>query len=222
MEVKKQKQYLNSKDLERRFILSNEVEVRAFEEEGKRFLEGYASVFEKRSVLLLENNKIFHEIIQRGAFDEILLNENLDVKFLFNHDRSKMLARSSSGTLSLKADEVGLFFRAEIPMNVSYANDVYELVLRGDLFQNSFAFSVIPNDVVWSKDADGTRLRTIKRVSGLYDVSVVIDAAYPDTSIAARSLKEIEENEVELEKEPIIYKSDSYKRKLEVLKLKLI
>ena len=132
-----------------------------------------------------------------------------------------MLARSSSGTLSLKADEVGLFFRAEIPMNVSYANDVYELVLRGDLFQNSFAFSVVPNDVVWSKDADGTRLRTIKRVSGLYDVSVVIDAAYPDTSIAARSLKEIEENEVKLEKEPIIYKSDSYKRKLEVLKLKL-
>lgn len=199
-------------NIERRFFDQPSVEFRAVEDEGgKRFIEGYASVFETRSKLILESGKLFYETIERGAFDDVLKREDLDTKFVFNHDKNKILARTVSKTLLLTSDDRGLFFRAEIPQGVSYAEDVYALIKRGDLFSNSFAFSVDPKDVEWGKDESGARTRTIKRVSGLYDVSVVVDAAYPDTTVAARHIKEIEESEV-VKEEPKKYDTIPYQR----------
>ncbi len=201
-------------NIERRFLQPDKIDFRAVEDEnGKRFLEGHAALFNVRSKLILEGGRTFFETIERGAFDEILRNENLDVKFVFNHDRNKMLARTVSKTLSLSLDNDGLFFRAELPKTV-LADEVYELVKRGDLFSNSFAFSVTPNDIEWGKNEEGIRTRKIKRIAGLYDVSVVTDAAYEGTDVAARSLDEIEKAEQ-------IYNTEPYRRRLQLLKLKI-
>jgi uncharacterized protein len=227
-EDKEKKKKEKMKDL-RYFNTSEDICFRAIEEEGKRYLTGYASVFDVKSRLILEGGRLFYEDIQRGAFNEVLSNPGLDVIFTFNHDKSKIIARTISGTLSLSADDKGLLFKAEIPNNVSYANDVYELVKRGDLFSNSFAYQALPQDITWGKDENGNRTRSIRKVSNLVDVSVVVHAAFPDTSIAARDLEEIQKLDDEEEKsddekelkDKFPIKSDKYKRRLRILKQKL-
>ena len=170
----------------RNFSPTEETSFRAFEEDGKRYLEGYGSVFNQKSKLIFEHGKFFYEIIDPRAFDEVLNEKKLDIYLTFNHSRDKVIARTTSGTLQLSTDDKGLLFRAELP-NVSYALDAYELVKRGDLFENSFAFVVKNGDEEWTRDSDGNNIRIVKRVSKLIDVSIVTSGAYENTTISARN-----------------------------------
>jgi phage head maturation protease len=61
-----------------------------------------------------------------------------------------------------------------------------ESVDRGDVDQMSFGFLV--NEEEWEHKKDGTSIRTLKDVE-LIEVSAVTFPAYPDTTIALRSLK---------------------------------
>jgi len=176
---------------------SNDLKFRALEEDdGKRYIEGYASVYESRSKLLFENGELFYEEIERGAFDDVLENDSLDVYLTFNHSNDSIIARTTNNTLSLSSDDEGLFFRALVP-NVSYANDIYELVKNGTFFENSFAFSVGSDGYTWQETEDGANLRRINKIRGLYDVSVVTKGAYSDTQVAARQLKELRDSEAD-------------------------
>ena len=173
----------------------NNIEVRNFNIEFRndaesRHIEGYGSVFNKRSVDLGG----FTEIIAPGAFDGVI--ENSDVKALLDHNPSRgILARSKNGegTLSLSIDETGLRYAFDAP-NTALGDEVVEGLKRGDYSQSSFAFTV--KDQTWTKEEDGTYLRTINKIGGLYDVSIVADPAYPDTSVAVRSLDAFKEEEV--------------------------
>lgn len=172
----------------------NNIEVRNFNIEFRndsesRHIEGYGSVFNKRSVDLGG----FTEIIAPGAFDGVI--ENSDVKAYLDHNPSRgILARSKNGegTLSLSIDETGLRYAFDAP-NTALGDEVVEGLKRGDYSQSSFAFTV--KDQVWTKEDDGSYLRTITKIGGLYDVSIVADPAYPDTSVAVRSLDAFKESE---------------------------
>lgn len=216
-----------------RNLESEQVSFRAFEENGERYLEGYASVFEQRSKPIFENNRLFYEVIGRSAFDEALQREDLNVVLTFNHQRDKVIARTKSGTLQLSTDEIGLRFRARVP-NTTLGNDIYELVSRGDLFENSFAFIVRKGDDEWTTDEQGNNIRTINRITKLYDVSVVVDGAYANTSVFARDEDETEEQEenseeqVVEETEELVVEENNFKEELErmrrhlqILKLKI-
>jgi hypothetical protein len=49
----------------------------------------------------------------------------------------------------------------------------------------SFAFTVAEDGDEWVKDEQtGTIMRTVRKVAGLYDVSVVAQGAYPQTNVA--------------------------------------
>lgn len=185
---------------ERRYFNSSEYAFRALEEDGKKFVEGYASVFGVRSKLILERGELFYEEINPGSFREILQREDLDVIFTFNHSKDIVLARSVSGTLQLSEDETGLFFRAEIDVDDTDAKNLWLRVKRGDIFENSFAFRVAEDDYSWSNTEDDIPLRTIDRISALRDVSAVVYGAYPQTSVSARELKEITGSEEEEDK----------------------
>lgn len=173
----------------------NNIEVRNFNIEFRndaesRHIEGYGSVFNKRSLDLGG----FTEIIAPGAFDGVI--ENSDVKALLDHNPSRgILARSKNGegTLSLSIDETGLRYAFDAP-NTALGDEVIEGLKRGDYSQSSFAFTV--KDQTWTKEEDGSYLRTITKIGGLYDVSIVADPAYPDTSVAVRSLDAFKEEEV--------------------------
>lgn len=180
----------------RYFNVADGIDCRSIEEDNKRYIVGYAALFNQESRLLTENGKKFNEVLTRTAFDEVLNSPNLDVIYNYNHNNEKLVARTSSGSLQLSVDDKGLMFRAEVP-NVSYANDLYVLVQRGDLSANSFAFNIGNEGQKWEKRSDGTFLRTVSKVKGLYDVSTVNHPAYPNTSVAARSIDEIEKQESE-------------------------
>jgi len=217
-----------------RNLESEQVSFRAFEENGERYLEGYASVFEQRSKPIFENNRLFYEVIGRSAFDEALQREDLNVVLTFNHQRDKVIARTKSGTLQLSTDEIGLRFRATVP-NTTLGNDIYELVSRGDLFENSFAFIVRKGDDEWTTDEQGNNIRTINRITKLYDVSVVVDGAYTNTDVFARDEDETEEQQEEKSEEQVVEETEELvveensqkeelemmRRHLQILKLKI-
>jgi HK97 family phage prohead protease/HK97 family phage major capsid protein len=147
-----------------------------------RHIEGYGSVFNERSVDLGG----FTEIIAPGAFDGVI--ERSDVKCYLDHNPDKgILARSRNGkgSLSLELDERGLKYSFDAP-HTNLGDEVVEGLKRGDYSQSSFAFTV--ESETWSKEEDGTYLRTINKIGGLYDVSIVANPAYEGTSVALRSL----------------------------------
>lgn len=144
---------------------------------------GYAALFESRS----EDLGGFVEEIDRGAFAGSLVKDDLDVRFLINHDSNLVLARSKSGTLELTEDERGLRIYARVAP-YSYAEDLKIAIERGDIDQMSFAFTVEEDS--WAAADDGTPLRRVHRVKDLFDVSVVTYPAYAETKteVLARAI----------------------------------
>jgi len=169
---------------------SEVVEKRSYNGEARalegRTVEGYASVFNSMS----EDLGGFREIILPGAFKNAL---NDDVRALYNHDSNYLLARTTSGTLELKEDDKGLYYRFEMP-NTSYGNDLLELYRRGDLTQSSFGFTVDKDS--WRME-EGQHIRYIESVSSLFDVSPVVYPAYTAASSGLRSAEPQGEGEAE-------------------------
>lgn len=170
---------------------NNEIEVRSIvsdlairqREDGQpsRTISGYASKFETWSEPIYG---WFKEQIARGAFDKIDMS---DVIMVFNHDISGILARSTSGTLKLSVDKVGLRFEFEAP-ETTLGNDMLELVRRGDISKCSFKFVVESDEWVYADDKNKMELdeRTVKSIAKLYDVSLVTYPAYKDTEASVR------------------------------------
>lgn len=143
--------------------------------------KGHAAVFGQRAWIGPKDFG-FWEIIQAGAFSRAA-NED-DVRFLFNHDESKVLARTAAGTLALREDRNGLAVEADMAPT-SYAADLAVLLERGDVSQMSFGFSVAKES--WETLDDGSELRTIEQVDPLFDVSAVTFPAYEGTDAAMRT-----------------------------------
>ena len=187
----------NLPERESRF-LSQSVELRAAESEtDKPKVRGYAAKYNVMSENLGSSSYKFFETILPGAFDDAL---NDDVRALFNHESSAILARSKNGEGSLKlgTDEVGLWYEFEAP-DTQVGRDLVTSLKRGDVDQSSFSFTVDKEGEQWesAQDGDGPMVhtRTIKKVSRLYDVSPVTYPAYPDATVALRSLEEFRKAE---------------------------
>jgi HK97 family phage prohead protease len=156
--------------------------------DGRAAIVGYAAVYNRLSLDLGG----FREEILPGAFDKILTRQRgkQDVVALFNHDSNIVLGRTSSGTLELSSDEKGLRYSVVLP-STELGRTIAELTARGDLRGSSFAFTVDAKGESWAPGEDGKPRRSIREVTGLYDVSVVTHPAYPSstTSVARRSLE---------------------------------
>jgi HK97 family phage prohead protease len=157
------------------------VEVRAAQD-GSKAIEGCAAVFNSLS----EDLGGFREQITPGAFSRALSGKP-DVLCLVDHDSSRLLGRTASGTCTVEQDENGLKFRCDLP-NTREGNDLHEMVRRGDISQCSFSFSVDTDqwdEVSDDDDEDKSYIRrTITSVRNLFDVSPVVKPAYPATSVA--------------------------------------
>jgi HK97 family phage prohead protease len=159
---------MNTKREKRRIVFKN-LEIRSAEKEGKKHIEGIIP-YGSRSVPMWGVT----EIIDRTAFNKTLKDKK-EVRALWNHNDSFILGNTRSGTLELEDSEEGLVCRCELPAT-SYANDLYEIVSRGDVRTMSFGF----RPVRWSDSEDG-KVRTLKEVQ-LDEVSYgVMYAAYPET-----------------------------------------
>jgi HK97 family phage prohead protease len=143
-------------------------------------LAGYAAVYGEQSRELVEGGRAFVERIAPGAFGESVRG---DVKLYYNHDASQPLARTSSGTLKLRSDRAGLAFEADLA-DTQLGRDVRELLKRGDLSgEMSFGFFVEQDS--WNR----TRTERVVKRAKLVEISIVQDAAYPQTSSSLRSVR---------------------------------
>lgn len=135
----------------------------------------------------------FREVFSPTAFDKVVGRHRndprggVDVVALFDH-AGQPIGRTTNNTLKLNIVDRGLGYSID-PPDTTLGRDITTLVRRGDLFGASFAFSVAPSGETWDRQEDGSMLRTVKEVSGLYDVSVVTRPAYPQSSAALRSLE---------------------------------
>lgn len=143
-------------------------------------LTGKAHVFGNTAVVMGGR----YERFEPQAFNAVLNDPNTDVRAFFNHDQSMLLGRQSSGTLRLEVEPDGLAFSVDLP-ETTYANDLRELVKRGDLDGASFAF--IPGEVKFGRAPDGKEVRTHTSVKSLIDISPVPLPAFSGTSVQLRS-----------------------------------
>lgn len=146
-------------------------------------LVGYAAVFNSLS----HDLGGFREQIAPGAFTRTL-KENKDVLALVEHDTNRVLARTTNGTLQIAEDAKGLRVSID-PADTSYARDMLALVKRGDVANMSFRFRPYPGGDSIDFNASPLPIRTLTSVE-LGEVSVVVNPAYPATSVDVRALND--------------------------------
>lgn len=168
-------------------------------EENKQLVEGYAAVFNQRTLIWESewSGWKYMEVIDRNAFDGADMS---DTVFKYNHgDIAMVLARASNNTLIMNTDDKGLRISADI-IDTNNGTDVYKLIKRGDLNKMSFAFTV-KNERSESDRENKIYTRTITAFDKIYDVAVVDFPAYDGTSIQARSKEYFVNLEKDLQEE---------------------
>ena len=155
-----------------------------------RQISGYSVVFGVQSEILYDtvNNRMFKEIIDPKAITPELLKRS-DVKAVLEHSAERLLARykNGTGTLSLRIDTRGLFYYFEAP-HTADGDYALEMIKRGDITGSSFKFTATPKDCTWTKQENGIWVRRVNKISGLYDVSIVSDPAYSETSVSVEGM----------------------------------
>ena len=162
---------------ERRYIPARELRVTTGAD-GTKTLEGYGIVFGVRSV----NLGGFVEVVKPEAVRDTL-SGTPDLIMLHNHDSSQVLARTTSGTLKVTTDAIGVRFSCSLDTRCSYANDLAISVERGDTRGCSFGFQTHADS--WTKENE-TLLRTLEKIS-VSELSVTSSPAYPQTAVSVRS-----------------------------------
>lgn len=167
-------------------------------------IEGYGAVFYREGKPETEY-RLWDDYVERimpGAFDEAL-RANADVRSLFNHDSNIVLGRSSSGTLELSVDEIGLFYSLT-PPDTQGARDLIKSLEREDVDGSSFMF--IPTETVW-REQDDLFIREILSVE-LFECGPVTFPAYEGTTAGTREkLREM----IESRKQSMIERRDQPK-----------
>lgn len=170
--------------------------------ERSRTIEGHAVVYGVRSVNLTpwSSYREVYEVMERGCISTELLNRS-DVVLTAFHDNTAILGRcrNGKGTLNLQLDQRGLRIACTLA-DTERANELLSAIERGDISGMSFAFRADEDDsengVSYEKmeerTADGKEvwLRHVKKVTGLYDVTIAGHPAYPQTDIAQREVDE--------------------------------
>jgi HK97 family phage prohead protease len=156
-----------------------------------RMVAGYGAVFNSETVI----GGAFREVILPGAFKRAVTG---DVFSFFNHDQSKVLGRTKSGTLRLIEDDNGLRYDVDLP-DTSAARDLRVSMDRGDVDGSSFMFDVPKGGDTWEFPDEGLPKRTI-REANLYEVGPVTMPAYPDATAGLRSMEESRKSDEEVER----------------------
>jgi HK97 family phage prohead protease len=141
----------------------------------------------------------FEEVIEAGAFD-YALGKEYDIRCLFNHEAELILGRTKAGTCNVFVNADGNLEYTWVP---DYENpthmSVVRSIMRGDITQSSFAFTIKEQKWSESEKYGSMGKRTITIIEDLYDVSPVTYPAYQDTEADARSVVALRDQEREIE-----------------------
>lgn len=155
-------------------------------EEGDDYIiSGYFAVFNSPYYIYDD----LSEIILPGAFD---LERDGDIRALTNHDTTLVLGRTTAGTLSLRADDKGLYGEIKVNRMDQDAVNLFERVKRGDVSQCSIGFDIIRETFVdLGEGREQFQIESVK----LWEVSVCTFPAYEDTIVSARKKDAADEKE---------------------------
>lgn len=141
----------------------------------------------------------FEEVINTGAFDNALAKD-YDIRCLFNHEADLILGRTKADTCRVFVNGDGNLEYTWLP---DYENpthmSVVRSIMRGDITQSSFAFTIKEQNWSESEKYGSMGKRSITMVDTLYDVSPVTYPAYEDTEADARSIAQLRDQELEIE-----------------------
>lgn len=141
-------------------------------------ISGYAARFGDVAIIGGE----FRERLAKTAFSRTL-EEHPDVVMLLDHDSGRVLGRTSAGTLTLRPDNVGLYFELEVDPTTPEGQTALGTIGRQDVRGCSFGFRVRAEE--WHDGGRRLPLRTITDVD-LYEVTLTAFPAYPTTSASMR------------------------------------
>lgn len=155
-----------------------------------RSITGYGIVFNSDShpMLIWDERHGVVEVVEQISPDSLRDADMRDVISAYNHQFEKVLGRTSSGTMKITTDARGVRYRVDAP-NTSYANDVLELLQRGDLRGSSFVFMMdFKEGYEIQEREDGKLLAIPKKIKRVYEMGPVINPAYPETTAENRSM----------------------------------
>lgn len=206
---------------------SRELEI---SDDGRSY-SGYGVVFNSDSVpmMIWDEKRGVVEVVEQITADSLRDTDISDVISAYNHDFSKIMGRTSAGTLELKQDSNGVFYRFEVP-NTSYGNDLIESTKRGDVQGSSFVFSMDWEEGYSIEErSDGKLIAKPKKINRMYEIGPVVMPAYPETTAQSRSNAlaeavgqyfERKEDEPEKDETQDNPNKDKYKRIIELERLK--
>lgn len=126
------------------------------------------------------------EYVNRGAITQDLIDSS-NITFNINHNDDYMMARwnRGQGTLDIQLKEDGVYFKFDAPPT-DKGDELLWNIRHGNIYECSFAFTM-PDDQAmrWFRNEDDELCGEVLRIDGLYDLSAVTTAAYPDTDINA-------------------------------------
>lgn len=155
------------------------VEIRAVDGTPDPTLAGYATVYDHAYPIWGGAERGgWDETIVSGAADKSVAEQD-DVFLFFDHAGLPM-ARTSSKTLRLESDKIGLFSESVIDARSAWSMEIVNRVERGDLDAMSFAFAATRQE--WNDDCTERFITEVK----LFDVSVVSFPANPATVVQVK------------------------------------
>jgi len=185
-------------------------------DEDEYIVEGYATTFNEPYIMYSDDDIEIWEQVAQDAFKTCDMN---DCIMQYNHE-GKVFARVSNETLELSTDNHGLLIKGYLG-GTSSGRQLYEEIKGGYTTKMSFGFTVGADDVEESKEGGKQiYLRTIRKISKLYDVSAVSIPANDGTEISARAF--IDGVIAKAEAERLLKAENERKHKKMELKLKLL
>lgn len=170
--------------------------------DGSYKIGGYINVTGRESQMLYnkENGKYFKEVMTSGVFEDALSRAK-EVPLLLEHNWDKRLASTSLGDLTLREDNIGLRFEANIK-----DKSLYKKIKDGIINSCSFGFKVLRervesiNSLIDRRFVDAIELLEVSLVENpAYEGSLCELRGYEDELSNIREvIKELQEKEAEL------------------------
>lgn len=151
------------------------------------FISGYCIRFNEETTIA----GLFREKIAPNAFQKSL-RDRPDVLALWSHDTARVLGRTTSRTLELKPDRIGVWFALTPDEKTPDGLTALGTVERQDVAGCSFGFYVTRETWDTGED-DELPLRIIEEAT-LIEVSLVSMPAYPTTSASVSGRSAVAEH----------------------------
>jgi len=118
--------------------------------------------------------------LRTGCLDHAIATS--DTHSYFNHDENYLLGRKGNGTVSLKADDVGVFYVTTINEKDPMAISAYAKVERGDCKGSSMMFRILDSEI---EQINGQMVEWITKIDPLYEIGPVVNPAMTDANSIA-------------------------------------